>query len=60
MDKFARGLGVHIEDLVYSRTDADLQMAKLWPDLTEYEKTEAVVYVKMMLKEKNEKAKKVA
>ena len=55
LDKIARGLGVNIEDLVYSRTDADLQMAKLWPELTEYEKTEAVVYVKMMLKEKNEK-----
>lgn len=38
LDKFARGLGVAIEDLIYDRTDADMEMSRIWGDLTEYEK----------------------
>ena len=60
LDKFARGLGVQIEDLIYNTTDVDREMARVWAELSEYEKTETVVYVKMMIKEKNEKQRKVA
>lgn len=60
LDKFARGLGVRIEDLIYDTTDADREMAGVWANLSEYEKTEIVVYAKMMIKEKNENIKKAA
>lgn len=60
LDKFARGLGVRIEDLIYDTTDADREMAGVWANLSEYEKTETVVYAKMMIKEKNENIKKAA
>ena len=60
LEKFASGLGVAIEDLVYSRTEADMELSRTVSQLTEYEKTEVVVYAKMIIKEKNEKAKKVA
>ena len=53
MDKFARGLGVRIEDLIYDRTDADMEMARIWENLTEYEKTETIVWVKVQQREKN-------
>ena len=58
--KFATGLGVQIEDLIYNRTDADREIANLLSTMTEYEKTEVVVYIRMMLKEKNQEERKVA
>lgn len=58
--KFAEGLGVQIEDLIYDRTDADRELSKWVAKLTEYEKTEVVVYIKMMLKEKNQEQRMVA
>lgn len=60
LNKFARGLGVRIEDLIYNTTDVDREMARVWTELSEYEKTETVVYAKMMIKEKNEKQRKIA
>lgn len=60
LDKFARGLGVRIEDLIYNTTDADMEMSRIWHDLSEYEKTEVVVYIKMQQKEKNKNIKKAA
>lgn len=53
LDKFARGLGVRIEDLIYDRTDADMEMARIWDNLTEYEKTETIVWIKFQQREKN-------
>lgn len=53
LDKFARGLGVRIEDLIYDRTDADMEMARIWDNLTEYEKTETIVWIKVQQREKN-------
>lgn len=58
--KFAEGLGIQIEDLIYDRTDADRELSKWVAKLTEYEKTEVVVYIKMMLKEKNQEQRMVA
>lgn len=58
--KFAQGLGVEIEDLIYNRTEADTEMSRIWRNLSEYEKTEVVVYIKMQQKEKNENIKKTA
>ncbi len=60
LGKFARGLGVQIEDLIYDRTDADMEMSRLWAGLSEYEKMEAIVYVKMNQREKNTKNNKAA
>ena len=60
ISKFADGLGVQIEDLIYNRTDADREIANLLSTMTEYEKTEVVVYIRMMLKEKNQEQRKVA
>ncbi len=58
--KFAKGLGVQIEDLIYDRSDADREISRLIVDLSDYEKTEVVVYIKMMLKEKNKEIPKAA
>lgn len=58
--KFADGLGVDIIDLIINRTDADREIANLLSTMTEYEKTEVVVYIRMMLKEKNQEQRKVA
>ncbi len=60
LDKFARGLGVRIEDLIYDRTDADMEMARIWDDLTEYEKMETIVWVKVQQREKNKQKQSVA
>lgn len=60
MAKFAKGLGVCIEDLIYDRSDADREISRLIVDLSDYEKTEVVVYIKMMLKEKNKEIRKAA
>ena len=60
LDKFARGLGVRIEDLIYNRTDADMEMSRYWDELSEYEKMETVVWVKMQLREKNKKKQSAA
>lgn len=60
LDKFARGLGVRIEDLIYDRTDADMEMARIWDDLTEYEKTETIVWVKVQQRKKNKQQSKAA
>lgn len=60
LEKFAKGLDVRIEDIIYNRTDADIAMSRSWDELTEYEKTEVNVYIKMLLREKNEKQQKVA
>ncbi len=60
LEKFAKGLGVQIEDLIYDRTDADIELSKILPQLSEYEKTEVVVYAKMIIKEKNAKTQKAA
>lgn len=60
LNKFARGLGVQIEDLIYDRTDADMEMARLWIKLTEYEKMETIVYIKMTQREKNTELKQAA
>lgn len=57
INKFAQGLGVRIEDLIYDRTDADMEMARIWDDLTEYEKTETIVYIKMQQREKKQQSK---
>lgn len=60
LNKFARGLGVEIEDLIHSRTDADLELSRLLAGLSEYEKTEVIVYIRMMRKEKNKEISKAA
>lgn len=60
LDKFARGLGVRIEDLIYDRTDADMEMARIWDELSEYEKTETIVWVKVQQREKNKQKQSVA
>lgn len=60
LDKFAQGLGVRIEDLIYDRTDADMEMARIWDDLTEYEKMETIVWVKVQQREKNKQKQSVA
>jgi len=60
LDKFARGLGVRVEDLIYNRSDADMEMSRYWDELSEYEKIETVVWVKMQLREKNKKKQSVA
>ena len=60
LDKFARGLGVRIEDLIYDRTEADMEMARIWDNLTEYEKTETIVWVKVQQREKNKQNQSVA
>lgn len=60
LDKFARGLNVRIEDLIYDRTDADMEMSRIWNDLSEYQKMEAIVYVKMQIREKNKPQSKAA
>ena len=57
--KFADGLNVQIEDLIYNRTDADREIARLLSTMTEYEKTEVVVYIKMMQKEKNQEQQRM-
>lgn len=54
LSKFADALGVGIEDLIYDRTDADIELSKILRNLSEYEKTELVVYARMLLREKNE------
>lgn len=58
--KFAAGLGVRIEDLIYDRTDADMEMARLWDKMSEYEKTETIVFIKMQQREKNTEIKRAA
>lgn len=60
LEKFAKGLDVRIEDIIYNRTDADIAMSRSWDELTEYEKTEVNVYIKMLLREKNKEQPKVA
>lgn len=60
LDKFAKGLGISIIDLIVGRSDADREIANLLSTMTEYEKTEVVVYIRMMLKEKNQEQRKVA
>lgn len=60
LDKFARGLGVRVEDLIYNRSDADMEMSRYWDELSEYEKMETVVWIKMQLREKNKKKQSVA
>ena len=60
LDKFANGLNVRIEDLIYDRTDADMEMSRIWNDLSEYQKMEAIVYVKMQIREKNKPQSKAA
>lgn len=60
LDKFARGLGVRIEDLIYNRTDVDIEMSRYWDELSEYEKMETVVWIKMQLREKNKKKQSAA
>ena len=51
--KFADGLGVSVEDLIYNRTDADVELGKIIKGLTEYEKTELIVYAKTQILKKN-------
>ena len=60
LDKFARGLGVRVEDLIYNRSDADMEMSRYWDELSEYEKMETVVWIKMQLREKNKKKQSAA
>lgn len=60
LEKFAAGLNVQIEDLIYNRTDADMELSRIWDELSEYEKTEVNVYIKMLLREKNKKTSKAA
>jgi len=60
LNKFARGLGVEIEDLIYDRTDADIELSQLLAGLSEFEKTEVIVYIRMMRKEKNKEISKAA
>lgn len=57
--KFAKGLKCTIEDIVYDRSEADINLSRLIGSLTEYEKTKVVVYVEMLIAEKNKKEKKV-
>lgn len=52
--KFADGLGVSVEDLIYDRTDADVELGKIIKGLTEYEKTELIVYAKTQILKKND------
>ena len=58
--KFAKGLGVQIEDLIYDRTDADIELSQLLAGLSEFEKTEVIVYIRMRRKEKNKEISKAA
>lgn len=58
--KFADALNVALDDLIRDRTDADREMSRIWHDLSEYEKTETIVYAKMIIKEKNEKERQKA
>lgn len=60
LSKFAKGLGVQIEDLIYDRTDADMELSQLLANLSEFEKTEVIVYIRMMRKEKNKEISKAA
>ena len=53
LHKFAKGLGVCIEDLIYDRSDADMTLGRLLSDLSEYEKMEVVAYIRLMNREKN-------
>ena len=55
LEKFAKGLNVRIEDLIYNHSDADMALPQVWNELTEYEKTEVIVYIRMLLREKNKK-----
>ena len=57
--KFADGLNVSIEDLIHNRTDADREISRLLSTMTEYEKTEVVVYIKLMQKEKNQEQQRM-
>lgn len=56
--KFADGLGVSVEDLIYNRTDADVELGKIIKGLTEYEKTELIVYAKTQILKKNDPSEK--
>lgn len=60
LDKFATSLGVMIEDLIYDRTDADMEMSQIWGKLSEYDKMETIVWIKMQLREKKQRQSKAA
>lgn len=60
LDKFAAGLGVGVEDLIYDRTDADMEMSQIWGKLSEYDKMETIVWIKMQLREKKQRQSKAA
>ena len=60
LDKFAQGLGCRIEDLIYDRTDADMEMSRIWDELSEYEKTETIIWIKWQQREKNKQKQSVA
>jgi len=60
LDKFAAGLGVGVEDLIYDRTDADMEMSQIWGKLSEYDKIETIVWIKMQLREKKQRQSKAA
>lgn len=60
LDKFAAGLGVRIEDLIYDHTDADMELGRIWGKLSEYDKMETIVWIKMQLREKKQRQSKVA
>lgn len=54
--KFADLLGITVEDLIYDRTDADVNLSRLINQLSEYEKTKVAVYIEMMVAEKNKES----
>ncbi len=58
LQKFACGLGVSVEDLIYDRTDADVNLSRLINQLSEYEKTKVAVYIEMLVAEKNKQGQK--
>ncbi len=49
LERFARGLGCAIEDLIYKRGDVDIDLAAQIAQMTEYQKLQMVVFAKMLL-----------
>ncbi len=49
LQKFANGLGCTIEDLIYNRSDVDVDLSAQIAQMTEYQKLQMVVFAKMLL-----------
>ncbi len=60
LSKFSRAFGVGIEDLIYDRSEVQMELSAFIADFSERELLELIVYAKMMRKEKNNKMPKAA